>query len=398
MSGSGALMHLENLLKKPADSPDLHLREAMYGTADHTSLLQEVMGLANADVGSGHRYILFGVLRAGEGKPGFKPLPEGASKVLQNYADIVNQYLEPDLKVVPLYGDIQGNFVAALEISFCTNPPYMVKLDVSAELRRGACWVREGGLFRPAQRADLDRMHRHAAVNKKTASNNNIVHVGLGNDPNNTRLKLVMPDVMNPPSRLAASRIQDEINSKKVAADVDFVDTDMDRLIHARLYGNESKYKEQGIDTLMEGLNAVMESHSVDDDYYYLETNAVKINLSMVNTGHKALEDVSIILTLPVVDEFKVVDRLYPQPGKSRTHKESELLGYPSVKIYNKAVHVKCKIDQLEPDQPIRVFEEDLRIRVLPQLAGRKVRVRYTLHASGFKNPEQGRLTLLFSK
>ena len=117
-----------------------------------------------------------------------------------------------------------------------------------------------------------------------------------------------------------------------------------------------------------------------------------------MNTGHKALEDVSIILTLPVVDEFIVVDRLCPPPGKTRTHKESELLGYPSVKIYNKAAHVKYKIERLEPDQPIRVFGEDLRIRVLPQLAGRKVRVGYTLHASGFKDPEQGQLILLFSR
>jgi hypothetical protein len=391
-------MHLENLLKKPADSPDLHFREAMYGTADHTALLQEVMGLANADIGSGHRYILFGVLLAGEGKPGFMPLPEGALKELQTYADIVNQYLEPDLKVAPLYGDIQGNFVAALEISLCTNPPYVVKLDVSAELRRGACWVREGGLFRPAQRADLDRMYRHAAVNNKTASNNNIVHVGLGHNPNNTRLKLVLPDVMNPPSLIAASRIQDEINSKRVVADADFVDTGMDRLIHARLYGNESNFKEQGLDTLMEDLDVVKERHRDDDDYYYQEANAVKINLSMVNTGHEALEDVSIMLILPVVEEFKVVDRLVPPPGTARTHKESELLGYPKVNIYNNAVHVKYKIDRLEPDQPIRVFDEDLRIGVLPQLAGRKVRISYSLHASGFKNPEQGRLTLLFSK
>ena len=118
----------------------------------------------------------------------------------------------------------------------------------------------------------------------------------------------------------------------------------------------------------------------------------------MVNTGHEALEDVSIMLTLPEVEEFKVVDRLVPPPGTARTLKESELLGYPKVNIYNNAVHVKYKIDRLEPDQPIRVFGEDLRIRVLPQLAGRKVRIMYTLHASGFKNPEQGRLTLLFSK
>jgi hypothetical protein len=396
--GSGDPMLLENLLKQPANSPKLHLREAIYGAAGQSLLLQEVMGLANAAGGSGSRHIFFGVMRTEEGKHEFKALAKGDLNELQGYAEIIKQYLEPDLKVTPQYGEIQGHMIGALEITHCSNPPYIVKVDAGTKLRRGDCWVHEGGLFRPAQRADLDRMYQSAAANRPAASNDNIVRIGFGDDPNRSRLKLVMPDVSNPPSKMAAGKMENEIDAKTSAAEVDCNDTRMERLIHTRLYGNDSDFTGQGIDTLVEGYNAVMESYSDHDNYYNFETNAVKFNLSMVNTGHEALEDISFMLTLPVAQEFIVADRLFPPPGKSRTPKESELLGYPRVKAYNSAVQVKYEIDRLEPDQSIQVFEQDLRIGVQPQLAGKKVRVKCSVHASGFKNPEESRLTLLFSK
>jgi hypothetical protein len=391
-------MLLENLLKQSADSPKLHLREAMYGAAGQAVLLQEVMGLANAAGRSGSRHIFFGVKLDDDGKHKFKALTKSALNELQTYAAIINKYIEPDLKVAPLYGEVRGHMIGALEITHCSNPPYIIKMDAGVDLRRGDCWVREGGLFRPAQRADLDQMYQAAATARPVPADNNIIRVGFGDDPNRSRMKLVLPDVSNPPSKLAAGKMENEIDAKKSAVAVDVADTRMERLIHARLYGNESTFTQQGIDTMVEGYNAVMERHLDHDNYYNFETNAVKFNLSMVNSGHEALEDISLMLTLPVAEEFKVADRLYPPPGKTRTPKESELLGYPRVKAYNKAVQVKYEIDHLEPDQIIKVFEQDLRIAIQPQLAGKKVRVKCSLHASGFKHPEESRLTLLFSK
>ena len=391
-------MLLENLLKQSADSPKLHLREAMYGAAGQAVMLQEVMGLANAAGRSGSRHIFFGVKLADEGKHKFKALSKSALNELQTYAAIISKYIEPDLKVAPLYGEIQGYLIGALEITHSSNPPYIIKVDAGRDLRRGDCWVREGGLFRPAQRADLDRMYQSSATTRPVDIDNNIMRIGFGDDPNRSRLKLLLPDVSNPPSKLAAGKMENEIDAKKSAVAVDVADTGMDRLIHARLYGNESTFTQQGIDTMIEGYNAVMERYLDHDNYYNFETNAVRFNLSMVNSGHEALEDISLMLTLPVAEEFKVADRLYPPPGKTRTPKESELLGYPRVKAYNKAVQVKYEIDRLEPDQQIKVFEQDLRIAIQPQLAGKKVRVKCSLHARGFKHPEESRLTLLFSK
>lgn len=391
-------MLFEKLLQQPVDSPALLLRESIYDFADQTSLVRDVMALANAHGGSGARHILFGVQRNQEGRPVFSKLPVAGLQGFEHYAEIIRQFVEPDLRVAPLVGDIQGNIVAALEISHFTNPPYLLKTDVSMELRRGACWVREGGLLRPAQRADLDRMYRFAAGNKVSNGDDSIIRLGFGADPNQKTLRLELPEITDPPSKLAASRMKAEIDAQKFAAERNVMDTSVQRLIHARLFKDETDFHQQGIDTMVEGYNAVMDRYADQDNYYYFETNAVRMNPCIVNTGHEALENVSLMLTLPCAEEFRVADRLYPPPDKSRSARESELLGYPKVKVYDKAVQVKYHYDRLEPDAVVAAFEKDLRIAVQPQLAGKKVSVRFSVQAEGLERPETGKLRLVFGR
>ena len=192
--------------------------------------------------------------------------------------------------------------------------------------------------------------------------------------------------------------MKNKIDARQAAQQGNVEDTGLVRLVHARLYGNESHYEEQGINTLVEGYNHVIDSHEEEDNYYFCETHAVKINLCMVNTGHEALEDVSIHLVMPWAEQFKVVDRLYGPPGQPVSLKESELRGYPRVKQYKSAVQVKQSLDLLRPDDVITVFEQDLRIAIKPKLAGQKVAIRYSIHAKGFEVPEEGRLKLVFTK
>jgi hypothetical protein len=74
------------------------------------------------------------------------------------------------------------------------------------------------------------------------------------------------------------------------------------------------------------------------------------------------------------------------------------LMGYPRVKRYQSAVQVKQEIPRLEPDESAIVFEQALRISVKPELAGKKVAIRYSILAAGFERPEEGRLKLILDK
>jgi hypothetical protein len=390
-------MLLEKLLQQPADSPKLHLRDVVYGAAGQSVLLQEVLAMANADC-QGVRHIFFGVNRGDANELVFTGLADGALEELQGYTELIKRYIEPDLKVEPLYGDVQGHLVAALEISGCASPPYMIKMDASRDLRRGDCWVREGGVFRPAQRADLDRMYRYTAKRGPQATDNNIVRVGFNSNPTQTQVSVALADNSRPPSSQEAFRMQNEIDARKEAQSVNVEDTGFARLLHARLYKDDRPFTDQGISTLVEGYNTVLDSYQDQDDYYYFETQALKLNFSMVNTGHTALEDVSVLLILPWAEQFRTAEHLYGSPGKTITAKESELLGYPKVKRYKSAVQIKQEIARLEPDQAIPVFEQAIRISVKPELAGKKVAIRYSIHASGFERPEEGRLKLIMAK
>jgi hypothetical protein len=390
-------MLLEKLLKQPVDSPKLHLRNAVYGANGQAVLLQEVLGLANADC-QGVRHIFYGVSWGESNELVFTRLADGALEELQGTVDLINRYIEPDIKVEPIYGDVQGHLVAALEISRCDNPPYIVKTDVSRDLRRGDCWVREGGLFRPAQRADLDRMYRYTAKRAPQPADSNIIRVGFNSNPTETQFAIDLPDNSRPPSSQEAFRMQNEIDARKEAQSVNVEDTGFARLLHARLYKDDRPFQNHGINTLVEGYNTVLDSYEDEDNYFYFETHALKLNFSMVNTGHTALEDISVLMVLPWAEHFRTAEQLYGPPGKSLTAKESELLGYPKVKRYKAAVQIKQEIARLEPDEVIPVFEQAIRISAKPELAGKKVAIRYSIHASGFERPEEGRLKIQLRK
>jgi hypothetical protein len=392
-SRSGIRMQFEKLLQQPADAPNLLLQGAVCGPAEHAKLLREVLGLANA-AGKGQRHILFGVSREDDCFS-YLQLSDGDLRVLESYPDLVARYIEPTLAVEALIGTAHGHLVAALSINSCDDPPYIIKMDASRDLRRGDCWVREGGVCRPAQRADFDRMYRSTAERRPVTSNR-IVQLGFGTDPMQQSLALALPERQNPPSAQAAARMKKQIEARRAARNVNLEDTGLARLVHARLYGNEQPFEAHGLDTLVQGYNAVLEDHVDHDNYYHFETQAVKLNFSMVNTGQTPLENVRLMLSLPWAETFRVADRLYGPPGKPVTKKESELLGYPSVQRYQTVVQVKNAYVSLEPDVVTPVFEQALRIAVGPELAGKKVAMRYAIQATGLARPEEGTLKVAF--
>ena len=84
-------MLLEKLLQQTADSPKLHLRDAVYGAGGQSVLLQEVLGMANADC-PGVRHIFFGVNRGDANELVFTRLADGALEELQNHAELIKRF------------------------------------------------------------------------------------------------------------------------------------------------------------------------------------------------------------------------------------------------------------------------------------------------------------------
>jgi hypothetical protein len=390
---SGIRMQFEKLLQQSPDAPELLLQGNAWGVAEHAVLLREVLGLANA-AAKGPRYILFGVRRDDKNLSYLK-LSDNELQLLEAYPDLVSRYVEPRLTVETIAGTANGHLLAALIITSCDNPPYIIKTDASRDLPRGSCWVREGGLCRPAQRADLDRIYQ-VSSKLQSVTVQSVVQLGIGADPVQKILTLSLPDASNPPSVQVAARLKKEIEAREAARQTNIEETGLARLMHARFYGNDKPFAGHGLDTLVQRYKTVVDNYGEQDNYYFFETQAIKLNFSVVNTSQVALLNVRISLTLPYADSFRIADQLYGPVDKPISRKESDLMGYPAVQRHPKAAQVVVNLSNLEPDSITPVLEQSLRIAVSPELAGKKVALRYLVEASGLVRPEEGTLKLTF--
>ena len=396
-------MLLENLINQPRETLEICVRDRAYGTSGRADLIRDVMGLANLP-GSEPRYIIIGATRE---EQGIAPvgLDEAALAEVETYAELIGQYLEPELSVNIDCGSLKGKILAVIEIRACDNPPYMVSTDLSQDLKTGSCWIREPGLFRAARRRDLDRMFgqraapaaENAAVAETPAPQNSVL-IGFNNDPTADEWATRLPDLAAVPSVVAAKRLQDQIQVVKAAGEQDVADSSVARLVHAQQYGAELPYDERGVNTLVENYNSVSDDFVEADEYFYNETNALKLSLCVRNTGEEMLENVTVVLTLPVVDEFRVVEHLCPPPGNERSRHESDLFGYPDVTYYKAAAQIRQEVESLPPGAECPLFESALRIALRPAIAGKKIAIRYALHARGLSEPEEGVLKLLLKK
>ena len=133
------------------------------------------------------------------------------------------------------------------------------------------------------------------------------------------------------------------------------------------------------------------------DLHYFFEAKAIRLQLSLENRTGGALEDVRFLLALPRIKGLKVADQLYAPPGEQRTRKEMELLGYPDVKLDDKAVLIRCEPGYIGPDECVELFETPPRLAVRSVLAGRRIRMQYQIKAANLFEPVTGKLTLAFS-
>ncbi len=220
------------------------------------------------------------------------------------------------------------------------------------------------------------------------------VAIGFNDDPLATLMTFAMPDVSRAPSQIAARKLQDQIAVVKAAGEANVADSMVARLVHAQQYGSEMPYDERGLNTLAENLNAVDHQYHDADRYYYREANALKLNFTLRNTGTQMLEQITVVLTMPLVESFAPVEKLCTAPGDRRSQHELDMLGYPAVTLFKTAAQIKVDIERLAPGAERRLFDCDLRVALRPEIAGKKVAVRYALHARGLREPQQGLLKL----
>ncbi len=101
---------------------------------------------------------------------------------------------------------------------------------------------------------------------------------------------------------------------------------------------------------------------------------------------------------MPNHHAFYVAEQLpaIPRDDNFVERTPAEQAGYPSVSLRDNSMQISAKLGDVEPEDPIEVFELPLRIAVGHELRGRKLGVQYALNAQNLRTPAKGKLRLLF--
>ncbi len=386
------MMLLEELLDRPADAPEILCRPGSYAEDQRAMLIRDVLAMANLDY-PGSRWILVGV-EPGLTRPQVRGIDSEAANRLQEFVRDLLPQVEPSLTVAPVFAELDGHRLAAIEISGCDNPPYVTREKVAADMRTGACWIRDGADVRPARRQDLERIYsrREKGVTPP-------VRIGFGENADNEQLEVEIPDTSCPPSLRAREQIRLAMDARKSAQKIlGREDTGMARLAHARIFGADMPFIRRGMDTLVENYNHIADDYRDADRHYYLEQRAVKLNFTLRVGDLGSLQNVAVDFSLPQTAGFEVADRIVSDPDSDQSDVENRLLGYPNVTRTRESATFRIELGNLGASESCTLLDTPLRIAVGRELRGRKVAIRYLLTADNLPQPLHGRLKLVFCR
>lgn len=383
-------MDFEQLLRGKSAPAGVLLRGMPAGDSRVDHLIRQLMALANAQL-AGPRCLLFGVEPGAAGVISVIGLGKDDLRVLEAQRKICVEAIEPALDLALVTGQVAGKPVAALCVGGSLDPPYVAGELAPPPLRSGECWTFDHDGLRPASRGDFDHMYEEQRLRRGEA-----VMVGLGDDPRCELLDVTVPDASVPPSRRAARKLQAAIAAKKTASVMmGRDDTELGRLTHARIYGADKPFQQQGLETLVRALQSAPEDYREADLHYRFEQQAVRLNFSVLNGSAYALSGAAIEITLPAVPGLSVASRLYPAAGEGPAA-DLGIPPYPDVRRAGDCFRVRSSLGELAVGITAPVFATPLRLAVDRNLVGQKVAIRYTLVAQGLEPPRRGRLRLRF--
>ena len=382
-------MLLKQLIEAPTSSSNLVVFDP-FQPFDRDALLKEVVGLANASV-EGPRNILFGVNPGAVNGSTVVGIPEDAVASLKQAHRLVSSMIEPLLHLAFVFDRINGKLVGALEVDGCEFGPYFLAHDLSDELRRGACWVRQDRELLEVERRELLNGHAPAAVAQPAVTPEGVrLSVGFNEDPDCEFLELAVPDTSDPPfseADVKGDTMTSATLTQTLRQKVSTVSTQILKLGQ----GSRTPGADKSTDAGQEVAEAARK-------HYFYEERAVMVDLCVRNESDIDIEDLRVELGFPCLVGFDVADRIYTSPFDKRSEAELKLLGYPSVEHREDAIMVRGTIALLPAAETQPMFGTSLRLAVGPEAAGRKIAMNYVLRGPDGQRIDAGRLKLRLSR
>ncbi|WP_214848766.1 ATP-binding protein [Exiguobacterium sp. s193] len=387
--------NIERLIRYEREGSKLDFKQEQYHRMKYPELIKDIMSMANVP-SEGKRYIVIGVKDHLDGTKEFFSIPSEEIVDQATFQQIIRENIEPTIDFSYYPFEFDGNLLGVIEIDNCINAPYMMKKDYG-NLKKGDCFIRNGSQQSRMIRRDYDEIERFKLDNFLGDK----IEIGFDKDFD-SRLRIEGVRNAKFPSEEVKAEIE-SILSKR---------TNPESTTRNKTFGGISSgfpniyspfrnipYEERSTEDLKKYLENIEEKYLQHDWYYMGEEKAEKINLTVVNRGNKYLEDVLIMLEIPI-DSGDVMEELIDKPKPNEVISiaanpfNSAKLYYPHVEKKSDVYTVQQNIGSLKHQLPMEVFNEDLRVFFGENVIGKSFKWSYTIYAKNLSNPINGELII----
>ena len=386
------MVNFDNLIKYENENTSLDFKAIQYKKIQHEDLIKDIMSMANADV-ENDRYIIIGVSHKSSGDREILNIKERDFIDSSKYQQIIRENIEPDIKLEYFSYKHEGKLLGILKIFNCFDQPYMMKKDFGT-LKKGDCFIRKGTHISRMMRRDLDVIFEKKI--KKDRFDGKI-QLSFSGYISSQEIELVAIGEIKLPSQRAAEKIKSIIKEKKQLAKMKTQNTGLTG-IFAILESQQQiiatnplapiPYEQRTLEELQKNLKEVGQTYYDDDRYEHFELNSHKINISILNEGHKYIEDASIQLQIKKIQGLFIADKVYEKPKFVIAHVSSyESMNYPEVDYTKSSIFIYQTIGDIKHRLPIDAFKVPIRIMFLDQLVGKVIKIKCKIFGKNIIEP-----------
>ena len=382
------MSQLDHLLRLETANSALAFRQHAYGASDRSELLADLLSLANASA-SGARFLFVGVRDDLGGERQFVGVTEAAWAEQNRVLEAIAEAIDPPLAVAARVLQIDGTRIGMLCLATCDDPPYLLTERAGDGLVPGTGWVRRGAQRLPLLRADLQRLFglksRNGVFDLRIGFGPGLpASACRGLDAEVLRDEIVL-DVMPldaMPSVAAAEKLRKLLEAKVSTRDVlGRTATNIARLTHARLFGTDAPFQQQGDDTLRARIMGTAEEHRLADQHYEFEVRAHPLQLLVRNASDTPLMGATIAIKMPRIDGLGVSQEYYPVRDGQPTRE-----GYPVVRMSERTIEIQTQIG-IAANGTSPAFQEPPRLWLREAAAGKTIPVDCSVHARDLSEP-----------
>lgn len=387
--------NLQELVLFENENTRLDFKREEYRKENYSSFLKDVISMANASTKE-DKYIIIGLKPKTIENRGFVGVGENITDAA-TFQQLTYENIEPELKIDYFPFNFKEYIFGIFKIYACDNPPYLMKKDYGNgknKLYRGEGFIRKGTHQTRLVRTDFDIFTQKKMdlrfFNEKVEFN--LITESLKNELSSINLKKI-----ERPSQKIKKKIEEILKEKKLKAQeydrlglngIDFVNIKNSMAImQAAATGGGIPYENRDIPTLEQDLKDVEETYLEDDYYTLFEKNSNKCNIQINNNGSKYIEDATIIITIPKIENIFVSHKIHKKPT-SKTFSDvvdTSFINYPKVGGNENSYIIEHQIGNIKHQLPEDAFNVPLRVVILDGIQEKYINISCELFAKNIK-------------